>query len=122
MSSFGACGCRPGSAIGVQVVSLGGYRGSAFMAVAAGGTAATIELRTLAAGRYRYRLWLSDSPSDPRESLPPANAGALHWDGITDENGTATIRVEYPGPKKTFYPWVELVPVSVGEGIEIGEQ
>jgi hypothetical protein len=122
MNEFGGIGtCRGrGAAYGVQVVSIGGYRGSAFMEVEAAGTAAVVTLRTLARGRYRYRLWLSDSPEDPRESLPPANVDALHWDGITDEEGTATVRVEYDAPRRTYYPWVELVPVTCGSGIEMG--
>ena len=113
------CGGRKG-VYGVELVSVGGYRGSAFITVEAVGTVAIISLRTLATGRYRYRLWLSDSATDPKESLPPANVDALHWDGITDENGQAEIRLEYTAPRRTYYPWVEIVPVAVGSGIEIG--
>ncbi len=122
MSEFGPLeGCRNrGTAFGVRVASIGGYRGSVFFTVDTAGTVAMITLRTLARGRYRYRLWLSDSPDDPRESLPPANVDSLSWNGITDEDGVATIRVEYNSAKKTYYPWVELVPVTVSDGFEIG--
>lgn len=124
MSEFGSsCGSRrgvPGTAYGIQVVSIGGYRGSAFMTVETAGTAAVLSLSTLAEGRYRYRLWLSDAADDPREALPPANVDALHWDGVTDAEGKATIRIEYNAAARTFYPWVELVPVTVGNGITIG--
>ena len=94
---------------------------NALLAVDVTGVTATISLTVPGGGVYWYRIWLSDSATDPTTSLTaPSSGGNVVWEGYTNSSGEATIAFANSGTEHTWYAWGRLEKVNVSEAITAG--
>lgn len=104
---------------GVRVLAVGQV--DAVIAVSVAGITATITLTVPGGGIHWYRIWLSDSSTDPTESLyAPTGGGATSWEGFTDSDGEATIAFANNAASRSWYVWARLEKTNVSAVLTVG--
>lgn len=72
-------------------------------------------------GYFKYEVWLSDSATDPSDTLtPPSSGSSTRWTGITASDGKATIQFTNTAAAHNWYAWVILQKVAVSTVITAG--
>lgn len=105
--------------IGLFILNLSDVNG--FLTIDVTGTTVTIDIVIPNGGQYIYNLWLSESATDPSESLNhPQPADVVRWEGVTDLNGEATIIFQNTGAPHTWYPWATFLRANIGDAITAG--
>ena len=105
--------------IGAKFLAIGQVNGVLTVSVA--GVTATISLNVPTDGFYWYRIWLSDSATDPTVSLhAPSGGGATSWEGFTDSSGDATVAFAMTGASRTWYVWGRMEVLNVSAALTVG--
>lgn len=106
--------------IGMSVLHVSQVDGILTITVS-GGTMVTIDVAVPAGGLYEYRIWLSDSATDPTESpTVPTSQDSVVFEGFTNSNGIAQIVFENTGASHNWYPHGVFRRVSTGAVITAG--
>ena len=85
------------------------------------GITTVITIDVLTAGFYHYRFWLSDSATDPTQSLHlPTDQEKNEWEGDTDSSGDASITFKNNDTSRTWYLWGYIVKTNVSAAITAG--
>jgi hypothetical protein len=91
------------------------------LSISNSGTTCTVTIDIPGGGIHECTLWLSDSATDPTESLiVPDVSGTTRWTVYTDSSGDASFTIEHSGASRTWYLWGKYEPLDVSAAVTIG--
>jgi len=106
--------------IGAMFLNLSDINGTLVCTVV--GLTNTMVITVPGGNTFMYELWLSDSATDPTETLhKPSGSDQTRWNGATNSSGVATISFSHSGASRTWYPWLILQRANIEtDGVTVG--
>ena len=118
---MGATTCDT-SSTGIGLVVLAVPQIDGVLSVTNGTTSSTVSISIPSASEeYYYKAWLSDSATDPTESVTvPDVSGVTSWEGVTNATGGKTLTIQHTGSQHTWYMWIWFARMNTSGAITVG--
>jgi len=108
------------SSSGIGITLLHASQVDGILGLSVAGLKGTIAIAIPGTGRYKYRIWLSDSATDPTRTVNLPSSNIVEWEGFTDANGEASIVVENTDAEKSWYVWAVFDILNVSAVLTVG--
>ena len=112
--------CEDGNTgTGLTVVSVGAVDG--LLTITNNGLTSTIVINMPNDSMHHYKIWLSDSATDPvMTQHQPDGTLLTQWEGETDSSGNKTITITNNGTARTWYAYAWFAKTNVSGAITAG--
>ena len=112
-------GCN-GSSTGISARRLVLAAGDGVLNVSVAGITGTITIEVPGGGYHKYEIWLSDSATDPSETVSLPSSNIVRWEGYTDGDGEATITFDNSNASQSWYAWAQINKINPSAVITVG--